>query len=78
MLYNNHVQKIKETQNMTSNNHQVTVGELISLLQEEPNKDKPVNIYLVECSYLMPLMFYDIDFDIDDRLDFNVNEMNAF
>lgn len=62
---------------MTSKNHQVTVQELIDLLQEEPNKDKPVNIYLVGCSYLMPLMFYDIDFDIDDRMDFNVDETNA-
>jgi hypothetical protein len=62
---------------MQNTNHQVTVGELISLLQEEPNKDKPVNIYLVGCSYLMPLMFYDIDFGIDDRMDFNVDETNA-
>lgn len=58
-------------------NKHLTVKELIELLESEPNKDKPVYIYLLGASDCLPLKAYDIDFDIDDRIDLNVDETNA-
>ena len=58
-------------------NKHLTVKELIKLLESEPNKDKPVYNYLLGASDCLPLKAYDIDFDIDDRIDFNVDETNA-
>ena len=53
----------------------MTVKELIELLELEPDRDKPIYFYLVGTSNLLPLRTYNIDFDIDDRLDFNVHEI---
>ena len=58
----------------TMKNKHITVKELIELLESEPNKDKPVYIYLLGSDDFLPLKAYDIDFDIDDRLDLNVDE----
>lgn len=56
-------------------NKHLTVKELIELLELEPDRDKPIYFYLVGTSNLLPLRTYNIDFDIDDRLDFNVHEI---
>ena len=56
-------------------NRHLTVKELIEVLELESNKDKPIYFYLVGKTNLLPLRTYNIDFDIDDRLDFNVHEI---
>ena len=52
----------------------MTVGELIKALEKEPNKDKPVRIY-VTSNYDMKvddvLSISDVDYSISDRLDIN-------
>jgi len=52
----------------------MTVGELIKALEKEPNKDKPVKIYVISNYNIQVddvLDISDIDYSISDRLDIN-------
>ena len=49
----------------------MTVKELIKILEEVENKDKSVCIYDTESDRVKIIEHYDIDLNINDRLDFN-------
>lgn len=51
----------------------MTVKELIETLKEVENQDKTVCIYNLEDDKLQILEHYMIDFNINDRLDININ-----
>lgn len=51
----------------------MTIKELIEALESVENKDKGVYIYNLNDDRLQSLEHYQIDFNIKDRLDFNID-----